>query len=153
MVDAITVLAIVIPLAVIVYAFPVCTTHSATNRERLSGTVRQIPPVRPRRHNLPCALRGQNHQSQHHRTHDARPTPRRHNQRQSLHGRRRRRFLQRSNQTKFQLRHHSTTSASFAAQIDTLARTVLRDIIGGMDMAIANTSRPIINDEPQRSTR
>ena len=35
--------------------------------------------------------------------------------------------------------------ASFAAQIDTLARTVLRDIIGGMDMAIANTSRPIIN--------
>ncbi len=31
------------------------------------------------------------------------------------------------------------------AQIDTLARTVLRDIIGGMDMAIANTSRPIIN--------
>jgi len=35
--------------------------------------------------------------------------------------------------------------ANFAAQIDTLARTVLRDIIGGMDMAIANTSRPIIN--------
>ena len=35
--------------------------------------------------------------------------------------------------------------ASFSAQIDTLARTVLRDIIGGMDMAIANTSRPIIN--------
>jgi regulator of protease activity HflC (stomatin/prohibitin superfamily) len=35
--------------------------------------------------------------------------------------------------------------ASYAAQIDTLARTVLRDIIGGMDMAIANTSRPIIN--------
>jgi regulator of protease activity HflC (stomatin/prohibitin superfamily) len=35
--------------------------------------------------------------------------------------------------------------ASFADQIDTLARTVLRDIIGGMDMAIANTSRPIIN--------
>lgn len=35
--------------------------------------------------------------------------------------------------------------ASFAAQIDTLARTVLRDIIGGMDMAIANTSRLIIN--------
>jgi regulator of protease activity HflC (stomatin/prohibitin superfamily) len=35
--------------------------------------------------------------------------------------------------------------ASFASQIDTLARTVLRDIIGGMDMAIANTSRPIIN--------
>jgi regulator of protease activity HflC (stomatin/prohibitin superfamily) len=35
--------------------------------------------------------------------------------------------------------------ASFAEQIDTLARTVLRDIIGGMDMAIANTSRPIIN--------
>jgi regulator of protease activity HflC (stomatin/prohibitin superfamily) len=35
--------------------------------------------------------------------------------------------------------------ASFAEQIDTLARTVLRDIIGSMDMAIANTSRPIIN--------
>jgi regulator of protease activity HflC (stomatin/prohibitin superfamily) len=35
--------------------------------------------------------------------------------------------------------------ASFAEQIDTLARTVLRDIIGGMDMAIANTSRPVIN--------
>ena len=35
--------------------------------------------------------------------------------------------------------------ANFAEQIDTLARTVLRDIIGGMDMAIANTSRPIIN--------
>jgi regulator of protease activity HflC (stomatin/prohibitin superfamily) len=35
--------------------------------------------------------------------------------------------------------------ANFASQIDTLARTVLRDIIGGMDMAIANTSRPIIN--------
>jgi regulator of protease activity HflC (stomatin/prohibitin superfamily) len=35
--------------------------------------------------------------------------------------------------------------ASFADQIDTLARTVLRDIIGGMDMAIANTSRPVIN--------
>ncbi|MGD0202953.1 MAG: SPFH domain-containing protein [Candidatus Bathyarchaeia archaeon] len=35
--------------------------------------------------------------------------------------------------------------ASFADQIDTLARTVLRDIIGSMDMAIANTSRPIIN--------
>ena len=35
--------------------------------------------------------------------------------------------------------------ASFAAQIDTLARTVLRDIIGGMDMSVANTSRPIIN--------
>jgi regulator of protease activity HflC (stomatin/prohibitin superfamily) len=35
--------------------------------------------------------------------------------------------------------------ASFASQIDTLARTVLRDIIGGMDMAIANTSRPTIN--------
>jgi regulator of protease activity HflC (stomatin/prohibitin superfamily) len=35
--------------------------------------------------------------------------------------------------------------ATFSAQIDTLARTVLRDIIGGMDMAIANTSRPIIN--------
>jgi regulator of protease activity HflC (stomatin/prohibitin superfamily) len=37
--------------------------------------------------------------------------------------------------------------ASFAAQIDTLARTVLRDIIGGMDMAFANTSRPIINEK------
>jgi regulator of protease activity HflC (stomatin/prohibitin superfamily) len=37
--------------------------------------------------------------------------------------------------------------ANFAAQIDTLARTVLRDIIGGMDMAIANTSRPIINEK------
>ncbi len=35
--------------------------------------------------------------------------------------------------------------ANFAAQIDTLARTVLRDIIGGMDMTIANTSRPVIN--------
>ena len=35
--------------------------------------------------------------------------------------------------------------ASFTTQIDTLARTVLRDIIGGMDMAIANTSRPVIN--------
>ncbi len=35
--------------------------------------------------------------------------------------------------------------ASFADQIDTLARTVLRDIIGSMDMAIANTSRPTIN--------
>jgi len=35
--------------------------------------------------------------------------------------------------------------ASFAAQIDTLARTVLRDIIGGMDMTVANTSRPVIN--------
>ena len=37
------------------------------------------------------------------------------------------------------------TVANFAAQIDTLARTVLRDIIGGMDMSVANTSRPIIN--------
>lgn len=35
--------------------------------------------------------------------------------------------------------------ASFTTQIDTLARTVLRDIIGGMDMTIANTSRPVIN--------
>lgn len=35
--------------------------------------------------------------------------------------------------------------ANFASQIDTLARTVLRDIIGGMDMSVANTSRPIIN--------
>ena len=34
---------------------------------------------------------------------------------------------------------------NFSAQIDTLARTVLRDIIGGMDMSVANTSRPIIN--------
>jgi len=35
----------------------------------------------------------------------------------------------------------------YTAQIDTLARTVLRDIIGGMDMAIANTSRPTINEK------
>jgi regulator of protease activity HflC (stomatin/prohibitin superfamily) len=35
----------------------------------------------------------------------------------------------------------------YAAQIDTLARTVLRDIIGGMDMTTANTSRPTINDK------
>ncbi|MCW4029251.1 MAG: SPFH/Band 7/PHB domain protein [Candidatus Bathyarchaeota archaeon] len=35
--------------------------------------------------------------------------------------------------------------ANYESQIDTLARTVLRDIIGGMDMAVANTSRPIIN--------
>ncbi len=35
--------------------------------------------------------------------------------------------------------------ANFSDQIDTLARTVLRDIIGGMDMSVANTSRPIIN--------
>jgi regulator of protease activity HflC (stomatin/prohibitin superfamily) len=35
--------------------------------------------------------------------------------------------------------------ANFSAQIDTLARTVLRDIIGSMDMTIANTSRPVIN--------
>jgi len=35
--------------------------------------------------------------------------------------------------------------ANFAAQIDTLARTVLRDIIGGMDMVDANTSRASIN--------
>ena len=35
--------------------------------------------------------------------------------------------------------------ASYTTQIDTLARTVLRDIIGGMDMTIANTSRPVIN--------
>lgn len=34
---------------------------------------------------------------------------------------------------------------NFASQIDTLARTVLRDIVGGMDMAEANTSRPTIN--------
>jgi len=35
--------------------------------------------------------------------------------------------------------------ANFNAQIDTLARTVLRDIIGGMDMVDANTSRGQIN--------
>jgi regulator of protease activity HflC (stomatin/prohibitin superfamily) len=35
----------------------------------------------------------------------------------------------------------------YTAQIDTLARTVLRDIIGGMDMATANTSRPTINEK------
>ena len=35
--------------------------------------------------------------------------------------------------------------ANYQAQIDTLARTVLRDIIGGMDMSVANTSRPTIN--------
>jgi regulator of protease activity HflC (stomatin/prohibitin superfamily) len=34
---------------------------------------------------------------------------------------------------------------NYQAQIDTLARTVLRDIIGGMDMTVANTSRPVIN--------
>jgi regulator of protease activity HflC (stomatin/prohibitin superfamily) len=34
---------------------------------------------------------------------------------------------------------------NYESQIDTLARTVLRDIIGGMDMTVANTSRPIIN--------
>ncbi len=34
---------------------------------------------------------------------------------------------------------------NYESQIDTLARTVLRDIIGGMDMAVANTSRPTIN--------
>jgi regulator of protease activity HflC (stomatin/prohibitin superfamily) len=33
----------------------------------------------------------------------------------------------------------------YVSQIDTLGRTVLRDIIGGMDMVVANTSRPIIN--------
>ncbi len=37
--------------------------------------------------------------------------------------------------------------ANFAAQIDTLARTVLRDIIGGMDMVDANTSRSQINEK------
>jgi len=36
--------------------------------------------------------------------------------------------------------------ANFTAQIDTLARTVLRDIIGGMDMVDANTSRTQINE-------
>lgn len=35
--------------------------------------------------------------------------------------------------------------ANFNAQIDTLARTVLRDIIGGMDMVEANTRRGDIN--------
>lgn len=34
---------------------------------------------------------------------------------------------------------------NYESQIDTLSRTVLRDIIGGMDMTVANTSRPIIN--------
>ncbi len=34
---------------------------------------------------------------------------------------------------------------NYEQQIDTLARTVLRDIIGGMDMTVANTSRPTIN--------
>ena len=34
---------------------------------------------------------------------------------------------------------------NYTHQIDTLARTVLRDIIGGMDMTVANTSRPTIN--------
>jgi regulator of protease activity HflC (stomatin/prohibitin superfamily) len=33
----------------------------------------------------------------------------------------------------------------YVSQIDTLGRTVLRDIIGGMDMVVANTSRPVIN--------
>ncbi len=36
---------------------------------------------------------------------------------------------------------------NYTVQIDTLARTVLRDIIGGMDMTVANTSRHIINQE------
>jgi regulator of protease activity HflC (stomatin/prohibitin superfamily) len=36
---------------------------------------------------------------------------------------------------------------NYEQQIDTLSRTVLRDIIGGMDMAVANTSRPIINSK------
>jgi regulator of protease activity HflC (stomatin/prohibitin superfamily) len=36
---------------------------------------------------------------------------------------------------------------NYESQIDTLARTVLRDIIGGMDMAVANTSRPVINQK------
>lgn len=35
--------------------------------------------------------------------------------------------------------------ANYTTQIDTLARTVLRDIIGGMTMGEANTSRPVIN--------
>ncbi len=37
--------------------------------------------------------------------------------------------------------------ANFNAQIDTLARTVLRDIIGGMDMVEANTRRGDINEK------
>jgi len=37
--------------------------------------------------------------------------------------------------------------ANFNAQIDTLARTVLRDIIGGMDMVEANTRRADINSK------
>jgi regulator of protease activity HflC (stomatin/prohibitin superfamily) len=36
---------------------------------------------------------------------------------------------------------------NYTLQIDTLARTVLRDIIGGMDMTVANTSRHIINQQ------
>jgi len=36
---------------------------------------------------------------------------------------------------------------NYTIQIDTLARTVLRDIIGGMDMTVANTSRHIINQQ------
>jgi regulator of protease activity HflC (stomatin/prohibitin superfamily) len=36
---------------------------------------------------------------------------------------------------------------NYVSQIDTLARTVLRDIIGGMDMTVANTSRPTINEK------
>lgn len=36
---------------------------------------------------------------------------------------------------------------NYTVQIDTLARTVLRDIIGGMDMTVANTSRHIINQQ------
>lgn len=36
---------------------------------------------------------------------------------------------------------------NYEQQIDTLSRTVLRDIIGGMDMAVANTSRPTINSK------
>jgi regulator of protease activity HflC (stomatin/prohibitin superfamily) len=36
---------------------------------------------------------------------------------------------------------------NYTIQIDTLARTVLRDIIGGMDMTVANTSRHIINEQ------
>jgi regulator of protease activity HflC (stomatin/prohibitin superfamily) len=48
-------------------------------------------------------------------------------------------------QDEFSVKASQYNVANFAAQIDTLARTVLRDIIGGMDMAIANTSRPIIN--------
>ncbi len=45
----------------------------------------------------------------------------------------------------FSVKASQYSVANFTAQIDTLARTVLRDIIGGMDMSVANTSRPVIN--------